>query len=90
LSFLGTLYFLDTLSFSSVKSFIRLLYSFKAYLFEINDNRLKRAVVDYWKPISVKIYENINDFFSINNDKNISSNTTSLSEQLIKIKHTSF
>ena len=48
-----------------------ILHLVKPVGFEINDTRLKRAGLDYWKHISVKIYENINDFMSINNDKNM-------------------
>ena len=47
------------------------LHLVKPFGFEINDAKLKRAGLDYWKHISVKIYENINDFLSINNDKNM-------------------
>ena len=47
------------------------LHLVKPFGFEINDTRLKRAGLDYWKYISVKIYENINDFLSINNDKSM-------------------
>ena len=47
------------------------LHLVKPFGFEINDTRLKRAGLDYWKHISVKIYENINDFLSINNDKSM-------------------
>lgn len=46
-----------------------ILHLVKPFGFEINDTRLKRAGLDYWKYISVKIYENINDFLSINKDK---------------------
>tara|TARA_B110000261_G_scaffold5266_1_gene5497 strand:- start:112 stop:564 length:453 start_codon:yes stop_codon:yes gene_type:complete len=48
-----------------------ILHLVKPFGFEINDTRLKRAGLDYWKHISVKIYENINDFLSINKDKNM-------------------
>ena len=48
-----------------------ILHLVKPFGFEINDTRLKRAGLDYWKHISVKIYENVNDFLSINNDKNM-------------------
>jgi len=47
------------------------LHLVKPFGFEINDARLKRAGLDYWKHISVNIYENVNDFLSINNDKNM-------------------
>lgn len=39
--------------------------------FELNDSRLKRAGLDYWKHISVNIYESIDEFFSINNAKDM-------------------
>ena len=48
-----------------------ILHLVKPFGFEINDTRLKRAGLDYWKHISVKIYENINDFLSKNNNKNM-------------------
>ena len=48
-----------------------ILHLVKPFGFEINDTRLKRAGLDYWKHISVKIYENTNDFLSINKDKNM-------------------
>ena len=47
------------------------LHLVKPFGFEINDSRLKRAGLDYWKHISVNIYENIDEFFSINSDKNM-------------------
>ena len=31
--------------------------------FEINDSKLKRAGLDYWKFIQVKIYPNLDNFF---------------------------
>ena len=47
------------------------LHLVKPFGFELDDSRLKRAGLDYWKHISVKIYEGIDEFFSINNDKNM-------------------
>ena len=47
------------------------LHLVKPFGFELNDSRLKRAGLDYWKHISVKIYEDMDEFFSINNDKNM-------------------
>jgi tRNA (cytidine/uridine-2'-O-)-methyltransferase len=47
------------------------LHLVKPFGFEINDARLKRAGLDYWKHISLVIYENIDDFFRINIDKNM-------------------
>jgi len=43
----------------------------KPFGFELDDSRLRRAGLDYWKHISVKIYEGIDEFFSINNDENM-------------------
>lgn len=45
------------------------LHLVKPFGFEIDDKRLKRAGLDYWKHISISIYENIADFFSIHKDK---------------------
>ena len=45
------------------------LHLVKPFGFELDDSRLKRAGLDYWKHISVKIYEGMDEFFSINNDK---------------------
>jgi len=47
------------------------LHLVKPFGFEIDDSRLKRAGLDYWKHLSVNIYENIDAFFSINSDKNM-------------------
>jgi tRNA (cytidine/uridine-2'-O-)-methyltransferase len=47
------------------------LHLVKPFGFELDDSRLKRAGLDYWKHVSVKIYEGIDEFFSINNDKNM-------------------
>ena len=47
------------------------LHLVKPFGFEINDARLKRAGLDYWKHISLVIYESIDDFFRINNEKNM-------------------
>ena len=45
------------------------LHLVKPFGFEINDTRLKRAGLDYWKHISLFIYENIEEFYSKNKDK---------------------
>lgn len=42
------------------------LHLVKPFGFEIDDKRLKRAGLDYWKHISVFIYENIDEFFTKN------------------------
>ncbi len=45
------------------------LHLVKPFGFELNDTRLKRAGLDYWKHISLFVYENIEVFFQKNNDK---------------------
>tara|TARA_B100000768_G_C11284325_1_gene381049 strand:- start:7265 stop:7723 length:459 start_codon:yes stop_codon:yes gene_type:complete len=45
------------------------LHLVKPFGFELNDSRLKRAGLDYWKHISLKIYENIDEFLLANKDK---------------------
>ena len=45
------------------------LHLVKPFGFELNDTRLKRAGLDYWKHISVKIYDSIDEFYSLNVSK---------------------
>ena len=45
------------------------LHLVKPFGFEINDTRLKRAGLDYWKHINLHIYDNIEVFFDKNKDK---------------------
>lgn len=47
------------------------LHLVKPFGFELDDKRLKRAGLDYWKYISVNIYENIEDFFLKNKEANM-------------------
>lgn len=47
------------------------LHLVKPFGFKIDDSKLKRAGLDYWKHISLKIYESAEEFFSINGDKNL-------------------
>lgn len=47
------------------------LHLVKPFGFELDDSRLKRAGLDYWKHISLHIYESIDEFFSLNKDKNM-------------------
>ena len=39
--------------------------------FELNNKRLKRAGLDYWKHISINIYKNIEDFYLKNKEANM-------------------
>ncbi|MBJ2175716.1 tRNA (cytidine(34)-2'-O)-methyltransferase [Aureibaculum sp. A20] len=45
------------------------LHLVKPFGFELNDKRVKRAGLDYWKHISLFIYESIDEFFEINKGK---------------------
>lgn len=45
------------------------LHLVKPFGFEIDDTRLKRAGLDYWKHLSVTYYESIEAFFEINKDQ---------------------
>ncbi len=42
------------------------LHLVKPFGFEINDSRVKRAGLDYWKHISLFTYDSIEDFFTKN------------------------
>ena len=44
------------------------LHLVKPFGFELTDSKLKRAGLDYWKHISVNIYENIEEFYAKNKD----------------------
>lgn len=46
------------------------LHLVKPFGFELNDSRLKRAGLDYWKHISLFTYESVDEFYSIHNEKN--------------------
>ncbi|MEM0516955.1 MULTISPECIES: tRNA (cytidine(34)-2'-O)-methyltransferase [Aequorivita] len=45
------------------------LHLVKPFGFELNDKRVKRAGLDYWKHVSLFIYENLDDFYSKNKGK---------------------
>jgi len=47
------------------------LHLVKPFGFELSDTRLKRAGLDYWKHITVKIYDSLDEFLAINNDKSM-------------------
>jgi tRNA (cytidine/uridine-2'-O-)-methyltransferase len=47
------------------------LHLVKPFGFELSDARLKRAGLDYWKHISLHVYENIDAFFDKNKDKSM-------------------
>ena len=45
------------------------LHLVKPLGFELNDSKLKRAGLDYWKHISLKVYDSIDEFYSVNAEK---------------------
>ena len=45
------------------------LHLVKPFGFELNDTRLKRAGLDYWKHISLNLYDNIDEFYCLNPGK---------------------
>ena len=45
------------------------LHLVKPFCFELSDSRLKRAGLDYWKHISLTVYENVEEFFQKNKGK---------------------
>ncbi len=47
------------------------LHLVKPFGFKIDDTRLKRAGLDYWKHISLHIYESVEDFYAKHQGKNI-------------------
>ncbi|MFG6687097.1 tRNA (cytidine(34)-2'-O)-methyltransferase [Mariniflexile sp. HNIBRBA6329] len=47
------------------------LHLVKPFGFEIDDTRLKRAGLDYWKHLSIIYYDNIDEFFNKNKNANM-------------------
>tara|TARA_B100000780_G_C21089017_1_gene438847 strand:+ start:42 stop:494 length:453 start_codon:yes stop_codon:yes gene_type:complete len=47
------------------------LHLVKPFGFELNDKRLKRAGLDYWKHITLNIYDNMDEFYLKNKGGNM-------------------
>ncbi|MEO9953931.1 tRNA (cytidine(34)-2'-O)-methyltransferase [Nonlabens sp.] len=47
------------------------LHLVKPLGFELSDSRLKRAGLDYWQHIELSIYENADEFFEKNKERNM-------------------
>ena len=47
------------------------LHLVKPFGFELNDKRLKRAGLDYWKHVNLNIYDNIQEFYLKNKGANM-------------------
>jgi len=45
------------------------LHLVRPFGFELSDSRVKRAGLDYWKHISLTIYESAEEFFTIHKDR---------------------
>ncbi len=63
------------------------LHLVKPFGFEINDSRLKRAGLDYWKHLTIKTYESINEFLSINTGKKMVYLTSSAEKDYYSIDY---
>ena len=47
------------------------LHLVKPFGFELNDKRIKRAGLDYWKHVNLNIYDNIQEFYLKNKEANM-------------------
>jgi tRNA (cytidine/uridine-2'-O-)-methyltransferase len=47
------------------------LHLVKPFGFQIDDTKLKRAGLDYWKHVTIIYYDSVDDFFNINKDQNM-------------------
>ena len=47
------------------------LHLVKPFGFEITSTRLKRAGLDYWDKLDITYYENLEEFLTVNADKNL-------------------
>lgn len=52
------------------------LHLIKPLGFDIDDKSVKRAGLDYWKDLDIKVYENFDEFKELNNYPNIIMATT--------------
>jgi len=52
------------------------LHLVKPLGFDISDKAVKRAGLDYWHLVDIRVYENMDDFFSKNGDSNLWLATT--------------
>ena len=64
------------------------LHLVKPFGFELSDARLKRAGLDYWKHITVKIYDNLESFLDINNDKAMVFLSSAAEQSYVSIDYT--
>ena len=63
------------------------LHLVKPFGFELNDKRLKRAGLDYWKHVTLEIYEDKDEFFLKNRGENMVYFSSSASKDYCSIKY---
>ena len=63
------------------------LHLIKPFGFELSDNRLKRAGLDYWKYVPITIYDNKKDFFIKNRGEEMVFLSASGSKNYISIPY---
>lgn len=63
------------------------LHLVKPLGFKLEDRYLKRAGLDYWNLLNVIIYENIDEFFNNNSDRNLIFATTKGGSNYAKFKY---
>ncbi|TVZ25510.1 tRNA (cytidine/uridine-2'-O-)-methyltransferase [Gillisia sp. Hel_I_86] len=64
------------------------LHLVKPFGFELDDKRVKRAGLDYWKHISLKIYENVDEFFERNKDQKMAFFSSHAEKEYMNIDYT--
>ncbi len=64
------------------------LHLVKPFGFELDDKRVKRAGLDYWQHLDLKIYENIDDFFTIHHDKKFAFLSSRAKKNYYEINYT--
>ena len=56
--------------------------------FDISDKAVKRAGLDYWNLLDIRVYRNIRHFFEVNGDENIWLMTTKAPRRYTDVKFT--
>lgn len=62
------------------------LHLVKPFGFELSDARVKRAGLDYWKHVKLKIYDDVDAFFTANPDKEMVFFSSHASQSVWDIK----
>jgi len=63
------------------------LHLVKPFGFELTDARLKRAGLDYWKHITVKTYESLEEFLAINQNEKMVFLSASAEKEYCEIEY---